>query len=239
MKMKQLLISLLVFSLFSCNSTTNKTGKEKLSFRSDKLLVSNKTEIVRGHIHKVDSTLNPYMTQFDTKEFKTCNDSISNGSVFNCILSQFPNIKTPIQFGPLPEIDVLGKHTELRDSIFIVRNLQDSTYYLNGPGDRMYSYFKGKIIEKNDNYILCVVLFTFSIGFEYELYSFKPTGQIISKIVVGGQINDEEEIYGFIPNDKSFEIYIDEFEYKNDQPILKPEKHEKYIIEANGQFRLL
>jgi hypothetical protein len=143
--------------------------------------------------------------------------------------------KTPIQLGPLPEPDYDNQKT-LRDTVFIKECLQDSAYFLDVPEDRTYDWRKGKIIDKNDNYTLCLFLFRFNVGFDYYLCTFNSNGQLINEKEVGARASDWYEIYGFIKDNHSFEIYKNEFGYKNDKPSIKNKLHEKYIIANDGRF---
>jgi hypothetical protein len=156
--------------------------------------------------------------------------------VFNCVISQFKTAALPVQLGPVPEPDYPNTPA-LNDSIFIAHCLHDTSYYEEPVENRTYSYYKSRIIDKNDRYVICLMLFGFNVGFSYQLYSFTPTGEFIDKKEIGAQASDWYETYGFINDKKTFEIFKNEFDYYNNRWVIKTKTHEKYIITDDGKFR--
>lgn len=227
--MKYLFILLFV-SLVSCMGNSNQNKYESSASGYD----TTKNYTI-GQYKNVEVTLNPYITQIDTIPVLGCNDQNSKEICFNNIINQFPIIETPLEFGPVPEPSY-AVNTVFEDSLFIVNCLNDTTFYKQERGDRTYGYLKGKIIDKNPNYFLVVILFTYSVGFEYELYSLTLNGNLISKIGLGGQTSDWYEIYGKINNKNTFEITRNEFAMKNGKFGIKTSVLSKYFISTEGQF---
>jgi hypothetical protein len=231
----QIIISTLTIIFSSCQGDNSNRLESESKNSTDTIVEEQLVENLIGKQFNLDSQLNPFIYQKETVDLKNCETSKEITEIFNCIISQFSTSETPIHVGPIPEPDYTYQKP-LYDSIFITNCLQDTNFFSEPIEDRVYGYYKGKTIDKTDNYILCLILFGFNVGFEYHLCSFTPTGQLISKKEIGAQASDWYEIYGFIRDKKSFEIYKNEFDYKDNKPIISKKTNEKYKILNNGEF---
>ena len=231
-----IVIGSLMFLFSSCHQDEVPTKMENEPIKStDTLVKETIVEDLIGQQFNLDSRLNPFIIQKDSIQLKSCESSNDRSEIFRCIIGQFQKAKTPIHVGPIPEPNYRYQ-PPLEDSIFITTCLKDELFFTEPAEDRVYGYHKGKIIDQTDNYVLCLVLFGFNVGFEYRLYSFTPTGEFISKKAIGSKISDFYEIYGFMKDKKSFELYQNEFDYKDNKPFISKKTHEKYNIQNNGVF---
>jgi hypothetical protein len=183
--------------------------------------------------------LNPFVTLPDTTPFKECIKTLDYEDIFNCVINQFEKISVPIELGAEPDQDIKYlNNAQLYDSIFILHCLQDSEYFNSPPDMRTYGYTKGRVIEKNNNYILIVIPMGFSVGFNYDLCSFKLDGTPIAKKSIGGTWVGEYKTYGFVSDTKHFEIHRIEFGLDKETGILNISKkiNSKFQINDQGEF---
>jgi hypothetical protein len=231
----QIIISALTIIFIGCQSDNSKRLPSETKILTDTIVKAQLVEDLIGKQFNLDSRMNPFIYQKEIVGLKNCEMSKEIAEIFNCITGQFNSSETPIYVGPIPEPDYTQQKV-LNDSIFITNCLQDTNFFSEPIEDRVYEYYKGKIIDRTENYILCLILFGFNVGFEYHLCSFTSTGQLISKMEIGAQASDWYEIYGFIYNKKSFEIFKNEFDYKDNNPIVSKKINGKYKILDNGVF---
>jgi hypothetical protein len=247
------LFYILTLLIVSCNShqTNSKDSGESLdslarldslknfNLKTYKIGLKYSQKITSHQYYKMDSLLNPFYAMVDKKECFNCTQNFYKTSdIFNCIINQFQYCNTPIELSP-DIYNINYTHSSLlKDSIFIIRCLKDTSYFKTPKDFRTYVYYKGRIVFKNQNYILLIIPKGISVGFQYYLCSFSLTGDLISKEIVCGKWPGAYKTYGFISSDSTFSVNkIDFITDKKKWPIFMYQKTEtNYKINSKGQF---
>ncbi len=186
-----------------------------------------------------DSFPNPFITQLDTISF-TCDQTLGTRYAFQCVTNEFNTAQTPIYLDANIDVIQLGRHALFFDSTFIFDCLQDTQYFATEPSMRNYGYFKGKILDRNEQYILCLIPQGYSVGFNYYLYTFTNRGVPISKCEVAGRWIGEYEKYGTIKDKNNFEIIKHEISANKESGewYIRSKKTYSLSIKSDGQFSL-
>lgn len=229
-----------LFLLECCQESESKfegrmSGVENSINKKVNNVVDTLIEDVFGKEFDFEEIYNPFLAQCEEKPMLKCDSKKEVNSIFNCVIQQFRTVEFPIKVGPIPEPNPLCQQA-LEDSIFISTCMKDTYFYTESPMDRVYGYNKGKLIAKNEKYTLCLILFSFNVGFDYRLYSFKNNGEYIASITIGSKQSDVSETYGIMKNKETFDVYTNKFGYADGKVFVEKKLHETYQIQKDGKF---
>jgi len=176
----------------------------------------------------VDLKKNPFVAEVDTGQVKACGDT-ARAAVFRCVVGQFRTAPFPIEVGPGQE----PASPFFFDSLFVLKCLHDTAYFQEGPADRTYGYHKGRVLARTPRYVLCLIPFGFSVGYDYRLFSFTPEGRLLDTRSFGGQGADVTEMYGTMPDARHFSTrYV---ELGEDGKVVK-QTIRQFVVSEDGRF---
>lgn len=184
-----------------------------------------------GKAYPLDSLKNPFFAAPDTGRVKACTDTV-RAAVFGCVVGQFRSARFPIEVGPGQEPHPYTPF--FFDSLFVLKCLQDTSYFKDEPADRTYGYHKGRMLARTSHYVLCLIPFGFSAGQSYDLYSFTPDGKRIDQQTLGEQSGDASETYGTMPDARHFTTRRIEFADGDGTTGKRLTQH--FVIDDAGRF---
>ncbi|MEO0900330.1 MAG: hypothetical protein AAFY71_28230 [Bacteroidota bacterium] len=154
----------------------------------------------------------PYL-QAAFPKTESCREDMDIKERFQCFKQQFAkHLDDPIYI--VGDIEPTYTHlSPLSDSLFIVQNLMDTTYYDEESDDRTYQWFNGVLLDSQENYSLCLILFSFNVGQYFYLMSFDRNGQLISQDTIGGFFSDAQLLSGHMAQRDSAQVLKINYEY--------------------------
>lgn len=236
MRALSLYLALAALFLSSCNqepktATPPPTPLPNIPVEADAPAVESVTGSVIGKAYPLDSLKNPFVAAPDTGRVKACGDT-ARAAVLGCVVGQFRAARFPIEVGPGQEPQPYTPF--FFDSLFVLKCLQDTSYFKDEPADRTYGYHKGRVLARTSRYVLCLIPFGFSVGQQYFLCSFAPDGHLIDKKILGAQEGDFSETYGLMPDARHFTTRYIEFGEQEGQISKRLTQH--YVIDDGGRF---
>jgi hypothetical protein len=224
---------------FSCTSQNDHKSKEidaQKTQLKDTLLTAQYYEELNEIVDYLDVSKNPYLTQKSDIDLAACNNPTNDSIHKQCIINQFQVVDFPVHVGPTHNIPITNRSL-LEDSLFIKECIGDKKYFEEE--ERMYSYYYGKQVAKNENYMLLLIAEVFSVGKSFILVSVSTKDlKLIDKITLGAEISDAKSIFGKIMDNTHFEIDTKNFGYdeKSDLMFFQSEKTIKYKVSNDGSF---
>jgi hypothetical protein len=240
--MKNILLLLQIILLVGCKNSVKGTQIENNNIDLVSDSISRDSGIVNYQSITNDfKTKYDYVNPFDTLSIKyhfpICE---KNDTIFSCFIDNLNVVSPPLSFGPHhePKWDVLDC---INDSIYesIIKTSLNNLSYLNTQhGDRTYCYYGGFLIDKSNNYSLILMLFDYSAGYEYILFTLNKDGQYIDKIVIGAMDSDSSETFGMLADKKHGEILFNLFGYDEikDKIFIENQERYRFSIKTDGKI---
>lgn len=186
---------------------------------------------------------NPFVNPFDTVSSKTYFPLCDNTKdTYRCFVDKMDKVSPPFLFAPQhnPKWSYLDC---INDSIYetvIKVSLNNPSYFDTEYSNRTYCYSGAYLIDESENYSLILILFNYSAGYEYLLFTINNDGKFIDKIKLGSLDSDYSETFGVLKNLKSGEIITNFLGYdsvKNKLFISKQERNQ-FTIDNTGRINI-
>jgi len=241
--MIRLLIFLQILLLIGCKSNHQSTqiSDDSIDSKTDSIAVKTDKKNYQSIADDFKSK-NQYVNPFDTISIKIhfplCD---KNQDTYKCFIDKLIKVRPPFFFGPQhePKWSFLDCVNDSIYEIVIKQSLNDSSYFDTEHGDRTYCYYGAYLIDKVENYSLILMLFDYSAGFEYLLYTIDNEGKFIDKIMVGAMDSDYSETFGVLKNQKSGEIITNFFGYDSDKDELFIDKQESMLFSIDNKGKII
>lgn len=142
-----------------CRGQTQSNSTFRSDSKNHELAELMDINVLIGKSVKVNYQKNPFLKINSNRITQNCESIEDKRAHLNCVLNSFPEYKPPIELGPIPEPKHYGIGC-IDDSIFITNILKNQNFFKTPPGDRTYCHLNGIIVDRNANYILCIIPYT-------------------------------------------------------------------------------